>query len=57
MRRKIPSLLVHLRLGKELLDKIDDFRFNHRFESRTDTIRWLLEFALSQNPKPKKAGG
>jgi hypothetical protein len=53
-RKKIPSKLVHLRLKNELWNKIDDFRFNYRFETRTDAIHWLLEFALSQNPKPKK---
>jgi hypothetical protein len=57
MRRKIPSSFVHLRLKKELLKKLDDFRFDNRFESRTEAIHWLLEFALSQNPKPKKAAG
>ena len=54
MPRKPLSSLIHLRLKKELLEKLDDFRFTHRFESRTETIHWLLEFALSQNPKPKK---
>ena len=42
------------REAKELLEKLDDFRFTHRFESRTETIHWLLEFALKQNPKPNK---
>jgi metal-responsive CopG/Arc/MetJ family transcriptional regulator len=45
---------VLLRLDKDLFKKIEDFRFNNRFESRIEAIRWLLEFALSQNPKPKK---
>jgi hypothetical protein len=35
-------------------EKIDDFSFNYRFETRAEDIHWLLEFALSQNPKPKK---
>jgi hypothetical protein len=50
----MPSKLVHLRLRKELWDKVDNFRFDHRFENRTQAIHWLLEFALNQNPKPKK---
>jgi hypothetical protein len=29
--------------------KIDDFRFNHRFDRRAAVINWLLEAAL----KPK----
>jgi metal-responsive CopG/Arc/MetJ family transcriptional regulator len=51
--KTLPSL-IHLRLKKELLEKLEDFHFTHRFESRTETIHWLLEFALSQNPKPRK---
>ena len=43
-----------LRLDKDLFKKIEDFRFNNRFESRIEAIRWLLEFALKQNPKPHK---
>lgn len=54
MQRKTPSSVFHLRLKKELREKIDEFRFTHRFETRTEAIHWLLEFALSQNPKPKK---
>lgn len=53
-RRKKPSLFVHLRLKRELVEKLDDFRFTQRFESRTEAIHWLLEFALKQNPKPNK---
>jgi metal-responsive CopG/Arc/MetJ family transcriptional regulator len=54
MPPKRPLQQVLLRLEKNVLEKVDDFRFDHRFESRTEAIRWLLEFALSQNPKPKK---
>ena len=54
MRRKTQSSVFHLRLKKELREKIDDFRFTHRFETRTEAIHWLLEFALKQNPKPNK---
>lgn len=50
-------MLVHVLLKKELVKRIDEFRYTHRFESRTAAIRWLLEFALSQNPKPKKISG
>ena len=54
MQRKTQSSMFHLRLKKELRAKIDEFRFTHRFETRTEAIHWLLEFALNQNPKPKK---
>jgi hypothetical protein len=35
-------------------ERLGEFRFVHRFEDRTKAIRRLLEFALNQNPKPKK---
>jgi metal-responsive CopG/Arc/MetJ family transcriptional regulator len=54
LRKTQPSTMFHLRLKKELREKLDDFRFTHRFETRTEAIHWLLEYALSQNPKPKK---
>ncbi|HET9281109.1 MAG TPA: hypothetical protein VFR24_04015 [Candidatus Angelobacter sp.] len=54
MPQKGPTKQVLLRLEKDLFKKIEDFRFNNRFESRTDALRWLLEFALKQNPKPNK---
>jgi len=54
MSPKAPSKQVLLRLEKDLFRKVEDFRFNNRFESRTEAIRWLLEFALKQNPKPNK---
>ena len=54
MSPKGTSKQVLLRLEKDLFKKVEDFRFNNRFESRTEAIRWLLEFALKQNPKPNK---
>jgi len=44
---------VHLLLEKPLLKRVDDFRFKGRFESRTDTIRWLLKAALDAKLTPK----
>jgi metal-responsive CopG/Arc/MetJ family transcriptional regulator len=40
--------LVHMLFEKRLLNRLDEFRFKQRFESRTDAIRWLLDSALSQ---------
>ncbi len=37
---------------KELVKDIDDFRFKHRFSSRAEAARFLLKYALKQNPKP-----
>jgi metal-responsive CopG/Arc/MetJ family transcriptional regulator len=45
--------MVHMRLEQALLKRLDDFRLKHHFDSRTAAARWLLEWALSQNPKPK----
>lgn len=36
----------------DLLQAIDDFRFRCRFESRAAAIKWLLTWALRQNPSP-----
>jgi len=35
----------------ELIKRLDDFRFKHRFESRAAAIKWLLDWALDQKPK------
>jgi hypothetical protein len=52
-QKKLPQM-VHLRLDSEILQQLDDFRFQHRFETRSDAIRWLLSWALSRKPDPKK---
>jgi metal-responsive CopG/Arc/MetJ family transcriptional regulator len=43
--------MVTLVMEKELLKRIDDFRFKNRFQSRAATIKWLLAWALDQKPK------
>ena len=35
-----------------LLKRLDDFRFRHRFDLQAAAIKWLLDWALKQNPKP-----
>lgn len=37
---------------KEFIEKIDDYRFKHRFKTRAEAIRFLIEWALKNNPKP-----
>jgi len=37
-------------IDTELLDRIDDFRFDNRFPTRAGAIRWLLEWALKRAP-------
>ena len=36
----------------ELLERIDDYRFAHRFQTRAAAIKFLLEHSLKQNPAP-----
>jgi len=43
---------MHLKMEKAMLKKLDDFRFRHRFESRAEAHRWLLDWALDQKPVP-----
>ncbi len=51
--RKKPESAVLLILDPypDLLKRIDDFRFDNRFESRSEAIRWLLDFALKKKPR------
>jgi hypothetical protein len=44
--------MVHMRMEPVLLKRVDDFRFKHRFENRSQAIRWLLDWALGQKPQP-----
>jgi hypothetical protein len=36
-----------------LLNRVDDFRYKHRFPTRAAAIKWLLAWALDQKPVPK----
>ncbi len=38
----------------DLLKKLDDFRFKHRFDSRAAAIKWLLDAALKAKLAPKE---
>jgi hypothetical protein len=40
-------------IDPDLLKRVDDFRFKHRFESRAAAIKWMLDWALDQKPVPK----
>jgi len=44
--------LLNFIIEPDLLKRIDDFRFKHRFESRAAAVKWLLEWALNQKPEP-----
>ena len=44
--------LLNFLVEPDLLKRLDDFRFKHRFDSRAGAIKWLLDWALKQNAKP-----
>ena len=46
--------LLNFVIDKGLLKRLDDFRFKNRFPSRAGAIKWLLDFALKQKPKPEE---
>ena len=50
MPSKLP--FVHFVIEPSLLERIDTFRFHNRFPSRAAAIKWLLAWALRQNPPP-----
>jgi metal-responsive CopG/Arc/MetJ family transcriptional regulator len=37
---------INVLFDESLLRRIDDFRFKHRFASRTEGMRWLIDAAL-----------
>jgi hypothetical protein len=34
---------VHMLIDQKLWGRVDDFRFENRFTTRTEVIRWLME--------------
>jgi metal-responsive CopG/Arc/MetJ family transcriptional regulator len=48
---------VNVLFDVKLLSRVEDFRFKHRFPSRTEAIRWLLDHALKQKPVPPEQKG
>jgi hypothetical protein len=47
--------LITLIMDPDLIQRLDDFRFERRFPSRAAAIKWLLEWALAQNPETRPA--
>ena len=39
-----------IQVPKDLLDRVDDYRFTHRKHSRAETVRELLDHALTLPP-------
>ena len=38
--------LLNMLMPMDLLKRVDDFKFEQRFDSRTEAVKYLLEFAL-----------
>ncbi len=49
----MPKLLNFV-VDPELLIKLEDFRFRHRFATRAQAIKWLLTEALERKLAPKE---
>jgi len=45
---------VNILFDETLLKRLDDYRFKHRFPSRTEAVRWLLDAALKAKLAPKE---
>ena len=46
------SPLLHFVIEPELLGRVEDFRFEHRFGSRAAAIKWLIAAALDSGMTP-----
>lgn len=47
--------MVTTLMERDLLERIDDFRFGKRFKSRAATMKYLMDWALARNPEPTPA--
>ncbi len=47
----IDKPILNFYVDTALLKRLDDFRFRNRFPSRAAAVKWLLDWALKQNPK------
>ena len=45
---------ILLTVSEDLLERIDDYRFNNRIANRSEAIRLLVEAGLKAKPKKKK---
>jgi Arc/MetJ-type ribon-helix-helix transcriptional regulator len=48
--------ILNLAMQGKLLEQIDEYRFRHKFYTRSEAIRYLLEYALSKDPAPGQEG-
>jgi Arc/MetJ-type ribon-helix-helix transcriptional regulator len=45
---------VIIPMQTSMVEAIKEYWHEHRFDSRSEAIRYLLEFALAKAPHPKK---
>lgn len=38
--------ILNFVIDPEQLERIDDFRFRHRFATRAEAVKWLLDWSL-----------
>ncbi|MDY6827588.1 MAG: hypothetical protein SVV67_10570 [Bacillota bacterium] len=51
MYKKEANKLITFVMPENLINRIDDYRFEQRFDSRAETMRFLLKWALERKPK------
>ncbi len=43
--------MINIAIPESLLERMEDFRFDQRFKTRAEAMRFLMEWALDRNPK------
>ena len=46
--------ILNFAIGKELMERLDDFRFGNRINTRSEAIRRLLDEALKRYEQKKE---
>jgi metal-responsive CopG/Arc/MetJ family transcriptional regulator len=47
--------VLNMNIDKDLLDRIEKYRFRRMFKSRSEAIEFLLDYALRANPSREPA--
>jgi metal-responsive CopG/Arc/MetJ family transcriptional regulator len=50
-KRPEGKVTLNMNIDKELMARIDQYRFKRQFAARTEAIEWLLKAALKLNPE------
>jgi hypothetical protein len=50
VRKGLKRRFVALYLSEDEITRVDQYRFLHRFPSRTAAVRFLLDYALTKKP-------